>query len=83
MESLQQPRTQHEGLNQIKYVHHIFQKYFCLLFKQYGGNFLNIFFFRFCKNLFSIEGELLDDISLTSAVHQHELAIGVHMSPRS
>ena len=45
MESLQQPRTQHEGLNQIKYVHHIFQKYFCLLFKQYGGNFLNIFFF--------------------------------------
>ena len=44
MESLQQPCTHHEGLSQIKYVHNIFQKYFCLLFKQYGGNFLNIFF---------------------------------------
>ena len=52
MESLQQPCTHHEGLSQIKYVHNIFQKYFCLLFKQYGGNFLNIFFLDFFKIYF-------------------------------
>ena len=34
-------------------------------------------------NLFLIEGWLLYNIVLASAIHQHESAIGIHMSPPS
>ena len=34
-------------------------------------------------NLFLIGGQLLYNIVLVSALHQHESAIGTHMSPRS
>ena len=37
----------------------------------------------FLKIIILIEGELLYDIGLISAIHQHELAIGIHMSPPS
>ena len=35
------------------------------------------------KNLILIEGWLLYNIGLISAIHQHELTIGIHMSPPS
>ena len=40
------------------------------------------FFFIFAQaNLFLIEGELLHYIVLVSAIHDHESAIGIHVSP--
>ena len=40
--------------------------------------------YYFLKNLFIlIEGELLYNIVMAFAIHQHELAIGIHVSPRS
>ena len=43
------------------------------------------FFFQFMNFLmyFLIEGSLLYNIMLVSAMHQHESAIGIHMSPPS
>ena len=39
------------------------------------------FYFFNLINLFLIGGWLLYNISLVSAIHQHESAIGIHMSP--
>ena len=33
----------------------------------------------FCKHLLLIEGQLLYNIVLVSAIHQHESAVGTHM----
>ena len=49
-------------------------------FAVYGTTF---FLFSFLIYLFLIEGQLLYNIGLISAIRQHELAIGVHMSPPS
>ena len=38
---------------------------------------------RFFKNLYLIEGQLLYNIMLVSAVYQHISAIGIHISPPS
>ena len=32
-------------------------------------------------NLFLIEGKLLHNVVLATAIHQHESAIGIHVSP--